>query len=117
MDLNVILELQAAGVDTEGALRRFGGNSEMYERFLKKFLTDRTFSQVTEAFAQGDREAALRYIHTLKGVTANLGMDKLFAISAKMVDQIRADHYEEAAGDYPGLKDAYDEICGILIRG
>lgn len=43
MDLNTILELKGAGVDIEGALRRFSGNSVLYEKFLKKFLTDSTF--------------------------------------------------------------------------
>lgn len=116
MDLNSILALRAAGVDTDGALRRFSGNSALYERFLKKFLTDKTFMQITEAFAAGDREGALTATHTLKGVTANLGLDKLFAISTEMVDQIRADQFEDAAGKYPELKAAYEEICGILER-
>ena len=43
MDLNTILELKGAGVDIDGALRRFSGNSALYEKFLKKFLTDSTF--------------------------------------------------------------------------
>lgn len=116
MELNTILDLQKAGVDTEGALRRFGGNSAMYERFLKKFLTDHTFSQVTDAFETGNKETALSAVHTLKGVTANLGMDKLFGISAEMVNLIRADKYEEAAGHYSRLKEAYEEICGIIGR-
>lgn len=37
MELNTILTLQEAGVDTEGAVRRFSGNSGLYERFLNKF--------------------------------------------------------------------------------
>ena len=75
MDLNTILELKGAGVDIEGALRRFSGNSVLYEKFLKKFLTDSTFSQITKAFEGENREDALMATHTLKGVTANLGME------------------------------------------
>jgi HPt (histidine-containing phosphotransfer) domain-containing protein len=116
MDLNTILELQRAGVDTEGALRRFSGNSALYERFLKKFLEDGTFSKITKAFEEESREDALMATHTLKGVTANLGMDKLFNISSSMVDCIRADRFEDAAGAYPQLKEAYEEICGILAN-
>lgn len=66
MDLNTILELKGAGVDIEGALRRFSGNSVLYEKFLKKFLTDSTFSQITKAFEGENREDALMATHTLK---------------------------------------------------
>lgn len=117
MDLNTILALREAGVDTEGALRRFSGNSEMYERFLKKFLSDPTFKQITETVMAKDPEGALAAAHTLKGVTANLGINKLFSISSEMVDQIRADDFDGAAGNYPRLKEAYEEICDILERG
>ena len=111
MDLNTILELKGAGVDIEGALRRFSGNSVLYEKFLKKFLTDSTFSQITKAFEGENREDALMATHTLKGVTANLGN-----ISSFMVDHIRADRFDEAAGAYPELEKAYREICRILAN-
>ena len=86
MDLNTILELKGAGVDIDGALRRFSGNSVLYEKFLRKFLTDSTFSQITKASEGENRQDALMATHTFKGVTANLGMDKLFNISSFMVD-------------------------------
>lgn len=66
MDLNTILELKGAGVDIDGALRRFSGNSALYEKFLKKFLTDSTFSQITKAFEGENREDALMATHTLR---------------------------------------------------
>ena len=116
MDLNTILELKGAGVDIDGALRRFSGNSALYEKFLKKFLTDSTFSQITKAFEGENREDALMATHTFKGVTANLGMDKLFNISSFMVDHITADRFDEAAGAYPELEKAYKEICRILAN-
>ena len=116
MDLNTILELKGAGVDIEGALRRFSGNSVLYEKFLKKLLTDSTFSLITKDFERENREDALMATHTLKGVTANLGMDRLFNISSFMVDHIRADRFDEAAGAYPELEKAYRELCRLLAN-
>ena len=100
MDLNTILVLQNAGVDTEGALRRFSGNSGLYERFLTKFLSDPTLTST----------------HTFKGLTANLGLTRLYGISSEMVDCIRGDKFAEASGKYGELKKAYDEICEILSK-
>lgn len=114
MDVDTTLTLQKAGVDTEGAVRRFSGNAGLYERFLRKFLSDATFAEVTDAFEKEDAEAALAATHTLKGVTANLGLTTLYDISSKMVSLIRDNKFGEAAGKYPELKAAYEEICGIL---
>ena len=98
MDLNTILELKGAGVDIDGALRRFSGNSVLYEKFLRKFLTDSTFSQITKAFEGENRQDALMATHTFKG------------------DHIRADRFDEAAEAYPELEEAYKEICRILAN-
>ena len=116
MDLNTILVLQNAGVDTEGALRRFSGNSGLYERFLTKFLSDPTFQDVTNAFEAEDTQAAVTSTHTFKGLTANLGLTRLYGISSEMVDCIRGDKFAEASGKYGELKKAYDEICEILSK-
>lgn len=104
-------------MDTEGAVRRFSGNSGLYERFLNKFLSDPTFGMVTDAFKAGDAQLALTATHTFKGLTANLGLTKLYNISSEMVSLIRDGDYEAAAGTFPDLKAAYDEICGILKKG
>ena len=116
MDIKRILELQEAGVDTEGALRRFGGNSVLYERFLKKFLSDPTFGDLARAFEIKDEEGALVAAHTFKGVTANLGLTRLYGISSEMVASIRNRDFSEAFGRYPDLKASYDEICEILLK-
>lgn len=117
MDTNTILALQEAGVDTEGAVRRFSGNTALYERFLNKFLTDPTFDKVTESFDKEDTEEAILTTHTFKGLTANLGLNTLFEISSEMVSQLRAGKFKEASESYPKLKEAYDSICDILSRG
>lgn len=117
MDLNTILVLRGAGVDTDGALRRFNNNSALYEKFLNKFPADPTFDDVTSAFDKEDKDAALTATHTFKGLTSNLGLDPLFAISSSMVDLIRNDDFAGAAKNYPKLKAEYDKICNILLKG
>ena len=97
--------------------RGCSGNSGLYERFLNKFLSDPTFGMVTDAFKAGDAQLALTATHTFKGLTANLGLTKLYNISSEMVSLIRDGDYGAAAGTFPDLKAAYDEICGILKKG
>ena len=47
------------GADTEGALRRFMNNEAFYERFLLKFMDDKTFDAIAPALEAGDAEGGL----------------------------------------------------------
>ena len=46
----------------------------LIERFITKFLDDGSFSELCHAMQEGQREAAFRAAHTLKGVSANLSL-------------------------------------------
>lgn len=75
MELDVFL--QKAGVDKEEAAGRFAGRIEILEKFLLKFPEDAVYGAMLEHVAQGNVEETTRSLHTLKGVTGNLGLQKL----------------------------------------
>ncbi|MBT9778524.1 Hpt domain-containing protein [Clostridium sp. MCC353] len=102
------------GVDVEGSIRRFCGNEGLYEKFLFKFLADDNFSKVAPAFEAGDYETALIAAHTLKGVSANLGINNVFQISSEIVNMIRAGKQENAKDLYADFEKAYEEIYQII---
>ncbi|MFZ3331611.1 MAG: response regulator [Candidatus Acidiferrales bacterium] len=62
-----------AGVDTQSALRRTGGNPKRYEMLLRKFAESANVEEIREADASGDTATAARAAHSLKGAAANLG--------------------------------------------
>jgi HPt (histidine-containing phosphotransfer) domain-containing protein len=111
---SLIDALRQNGVDTEGALRRFVGNTQLYGKFLKSFRDDENYSQIAPAFDRGDYEAALTAVHTLKGISGNLGMNRLFAACSRTVELIRAGENEKAAGSCTEVKEAYEEICSLI---
>lgn len=114
MEMQKALALQKAGVDTEGALERFSGNSMLYERFLMKFPQDETFAKIAPALDADNFEEALRAAHTLKGVSANLGMNRLFHACSDMVSFIRNTEYGKAKAVYPETREAYEEVCRVI---
>lgn len=61
----------------------------LVKRFITKFLEDRTYSELCQAMAGGDREGAFRAAHTLKGVTANLGMEQLRQSASNLTELLR----------------------------
>lgn len=65
------------GIDYDEGVARFVGRSDLYEEFLKKFLTDPTFPALEAAMQAKDLPAAFTAAHTLKGVTGNLSLNVL----------------------------------------
>ena len=114
MNMKTVIALQEAGVDTEGALNRFCGNAALYEKFLLKFPADENFAKIAPAIEAGDMEEALRAAHTLKGVSGNLGMQRLYEACSAMVALIRAGENEKAADSYGPLATAYTEVCAAV---
>lgn len=111
---NLTLALQTANVDTEGAIRRFSGNADIYELFLKKFPLDDSFGQLTSALNAQDWEALQVATHTLKGVSGNLGMTRLFYACTQLSTFVREGNILETQKIYIELETAYHEVCSVI---
>ena len=86
------------GSDYEGVLGRLGSEG-MIKRFALKFLDDPSYSNLEKAVAEQNAEDAFRAAHTLKGICLNLGLDRLYKVSAELTEKLRGrefDGYEEA---------------------
>lgn len=114
MESNLIDTLRDMGVDTQAALRRFAGNSALYERFLMKFLEDGTFKKIEDAFKAGDWDSMLSAAHNLKGVAGNLGLDQIYQASSKIVSSLRSENRNDAAEAYSELDIAYRALRPVL---
>ena len=64
------------GSDFDKVLGRMGSEA-LVKRFAVKFLEDKSFEELTESLKEKDGEDAFRAAHTLKGICANLGLDRL----------------------------------------
>lgn len=99
--------LYCPGVDTRSGLSHVGGNRSVYIQLLKKFATTRrnAVDEIRAAFTSGDINSAVRFVHTLKGVAANLGATEI----QKSALQIE---YALADGSIPKM----DECLGELSK-
>ena len=73
-------EYLAAGIDYQDGAARFLGNRELYERFLREFPGDATFSALEAAMESRNVQEAFRSAHTLKGLTGNLSLTIMHSI-------------------------------------
>ena len=64
------------GLDSAEGLLRVAGNRKLYLKLLRQFSAQQSDApgQITELLKAGDRPAAERTAHTVKGVAANLGV-------------------------------------------
>lgn len=90
MALKYINEYNRLGVNLEETMERFMDSEEMYVRFLKKFLADGNYDRFLKAAEAKNVEGAFEAMHALKGVTANLGLGKLYEEVRPMVEVYRA---------------------------
>jgi len=105
-------KLNELGIDTKTALSKLGGKKEMYERFLKRFITDPNFEEMMRNFEMGHFDTMLTKAHNLSGTAGKLGMKKLSdACSAIVSDITKGDtsnlkkYVETAATEYKKILD------------
>ncbi len=114
MDAVVKETLCSAGINVDSALERFMGNDNLLIKFLKKFAADENYEKLVKAVEQKDREAALAASHTLKGISGNLAMDRLFELCKTQVDLYRADKPDEADALISEITAEYGKITSVL---
>jgi len=114
MAQNVITALGDYGCDTQTALERFLGKEELYIKFIKKFLDDKSFEELKNNIEKSDYENALKSVHTLKGVSGNLGFTALYDVTSDMVTKFRALQERDAVAEFGKLEKIYTDIYSII---
>ena len=93
-------------IDINDALSRIGENMSLYKRLLCRFLEENYYEGLIKVLQNGNIEDSARQAHSLKGVSANLSLKKIRAISSELEQLIKngAD-YSVCLAE---LKSAYD---------
>ncbi len=114
MDKERKTRLHGGGINVDNALERFMGNEAMLERYLKKFLDEKSYVQLVEAITADDREGAGVAVHTLKSVCGTLGCEAMHRLVVRQEQHIRAGEWDEAVRMMTNVTDAYKSICAVL---
>lgn len=78
----------ALGGNYQEVAKRLPSES-LVRRFITKFPDDKSFAELSQAMAEGDRASAFRAAHTLKGVSANLSLDQLLRSVVVLTELLR----------------------------
>lgn len=101
-------------MDLISSVERFGNNEMIFKKFLKKFSEDKTYSILCEAIENKDYENIEKSAHTLKGISANLGLTNLQECSNEIVGAVRNKEFDNIYSLFDNLKNNYDIIIKNL---
>lgn len=103
-------DLQQLGVDMEEIMDRFMEDKELYITCLKKFMNEKTFLELKERLQEKDYENAFNCAHSLKGVSANLGLHHLFDAVCELVEPLRARKDEGLLEKYAKIMEEKEKV-------
>lgn len=78
--------------------------------FLESFLREDSYQNFLEKYAAHEEKEAYRYIHTLKGVSLNLGFGDLFRISEELTNEFDAGFPDLTVDQFAVLERRYDTV-------
>ncbi len=95
---------EAYGGDYATTMTRFMGNETMYRKFLTMLFQDENLQKLGDAIAGGDLTAAFEAAHTLKGVTANLGLTPFYEAVCAIVEPLRTKKEQDYTALYGAIQ-------------
>ncbi len=103
------------GISLTVGLSRVGGKEELYKRLLKKFFDGNRdkAAEIREALDSEDTETAARLVHTVKGVSGNLGAQDLHSVSADLEREIKEGEADSLESAFLDFKNAF----GVVLKG
>ena len=101
-------------IDVEDALKRIGGNMELYKKLLGRFVAGNNVDALENALLSGDMEESARLTHTLKGVSANLSLNEIRSASINLEKAIKDG--TDFSGHFTRLRRAFDTTAGMIAE-
>ncbi|MDL2237581.1 Hpt domain-containing protein [Christensenellaceae bacterium OttesenSCG-928-K19] len=99
--------LEQAGIDVAQGIGRVMGNEDLYVKLLGKFLQDKNYPDMVACIQNDNLQEAGVKAHALKGVSGNLGMNELQALSLAVERELKEGRQPEGL---ERLKECYHKI-------
>lgn len=90
------------------------GTEERALKYVRMFKLDPSYSELVAAIEANDLTAAFRSIHTLKGVSANLGFSSLYEVSVVLTEILRNYSGQDFSSALADVKEKYTQIIDLI---
>lgn len=100
----------------EETVKRFSGNLDLLEKFVRKFPQDENWLKLKNAAEADDWSQMEMIAHTLKGYAGNMGFSKLYEACTGIVKGIREKDLDKAKACMPAALNAGQEIEAFVAE-
>lgn len=114
MDAARKAKLLEAGINVDKALERFMGNEKMLEKYLGRFLNEKSYAALVAAIDSHDEAAAKAAVHTLKSVCGTIGCEGMQELVVEQEKALRGGNWQVAVDSMPQISAVYETICNAL---
>lgn len=104
---------ETIGADYGEVLDRLGSEA-LVRKIVLRFLSDPTFGEFEKAYVAKDASKAFLEIHTLKGVTSNLGFNRLYEPVYELTEKLRPRDFSA-----DGIEPLYQKVkkeYGLIVK-
>lgn len=100
-------------IDFESGIKRLGGKKASYKDILKKFIRNHRHddNKLIQFLSSADFHEALKLIHTIKGIAANIGANKLHEASLRLEKAIELRDEKKMESEKKHFAIALKESC------
>ena len=113
----LLVDLEKLDVDVNKTLSRFMDNEELYLTFLYRFPNENKFNELKEKIENEEYDDCILVIaHTLKGQTANLGMNGIYRLVCEIMKSIKKSQFNEIKEKFLALEENYNQICDVIMK-
>lgn len=113
----LLVDLEKLDVDVNKTLSRFMDNEELYLTFLYRFPNENKFNELKEKIKNEEYDDCILVIaHTLKGQTANLGMNGIYRLVCEIMKSIKKSQFNEIKEKFLALEENYNQICDVIMK-
>ena len=116
MNNNELLErLEDMGAEVDDVVERLGGDRAIYIDYLHQLAKDDSIIKLRQAVEANDAKRAEDAVHTLKGISLNLGLLPLTDVCMDMLLDFRAGNVAEAMGQLGAVEECYQEWVKAIL--
>jgi two-component system sensor histidine kinase/response regulator len=112
------LPSELPGIDITVGLSRVGGNTKLFRNLLQKFSQNQStaLDLIKDALQGGDLELAERVIHTLKGVSGNVGAMELHVAARDLETGIKDDPAAVPSGLFELVQEHLETVLNSVQK-
>ncbi len=89
-------------------------SDKFIQKFVLKFLDDKSYELLLSSLEQGNGEEAFRAAHTIKGMCQNLGFTTLMASSTELTESLRNGLTPESGPLAEQVKQDYERTVAAI---